>query len=391
MYNFQWNIPTNLLFGKDQINNLPNAMLNAGIDKKKKLLLVYGGGSIKKTGLYDKLKTILSDYEMYELSGVQPNPEIESVRNGVKICREKHIDVIIACGGGSVIDAAKLIAVSVDYKGDPWEIMENQRLIKTALPIIAILTMAASGSEMDRGAVISNNSLNRKLAIGSTLFYPVISICDPTYLYSLSQKQTVAGIADIFSHAMEVYFNDTMGAYLSDRIAEAIMKTCIYCGQVLIKDSQNYEARANMMWTSTQAMNGILRWGRGRVVLPCHGIEHELGAYYNITHGDGLAILMPKWMRYTLNNVTLSQYSTFARNVWDINENDDIIAAEKGIEAFENFLLSLNLPLRLSDVGIENDDLFNVMAENAVINGELSNANVKLNKDDVLNILNMCK
>ena len=385
MDNFQWNIPTNLLFGKNQIDNLPSAIEGLG----KRLLFVYGGGSIKKIGIYDKVKSLLSDYEITELSDIQPNPEIESVREGVRLCRANNIDAIVACGGGSVIDAAKVIAVSVSYDGDPWDIMENQRLIKDGLPIVTILTLAASGSEMARSAVISNNLFHRKLAIGAIPFYPRVSICDPTYLYTLPQKQTSAGIADIFSHAMEMYFNETMGAYLSDRIAEAIMITCVHYGLILMEEPENYEARANIMWAGTQAANGTIRWGRGKVVFPCHGIEHELGAYYDITHGDGLAILMPNWMKYTLNDDTLPQYSAFARNVWNIIENDDRCAAEKGIEAFEGFLKSLYLPSSLSEVGIETEDLFEEMAGNAVVNGGLSNAFVKLDKEDVLHILRM--
>jgi hypothetical protein len=386
MYNFQWNVPTNLYFGKGQICHLGDEVKKLG----RNVLLVYGFKSIKVNGIYDEILKQLKDCSIVELSGIEPNPKIDSVRKGVELCRSNNVDVIVACGGGSVIDASKVIAAGFFYDGDPWDLMLDQKKVNHVLPIISIVTMAASGSEMDRGAVISNMETKQKLAIGSVDFYPRVSICDPQYMFSLPQKQTGAGVVDIFSHAFEIYFNETMGAYLSDYFAEAIMKVCVKCASKVIENPTDYEIRANIMWASTQAMNGVLRWGRGRVILPCHGMEHELGAYYDITHGEGLGIIIPEWMKYVLNIDNVSKFAQYGRNVFELIGEDDEVIAKEAICKTEQFIYDdCKIQNKLADLGISNSVL-EEMSSAAVVNGELLNAYPPLDKNDVKTILMNC-
>ncbi len=383
MNNFTYHVYTDVRFGKDQINNLPELVKSHG----KKVLLVYGGGSIKKNGIYAKIQELLSDCEIFELSGIEPNPKIESVREGVKICKEHQIEVVLAVGGGSVIDASKVIAGGACYDGDAWDLVLDSSKIGKVLPIVTILTLAATGSEMNKNAVISNMATNEKLGTSSHYFKPAASICDPTYLFTLPAKQTAAGTADIMSHVFEQYFQKTETAYLTDRFAESILKTCIKYCPIALKEPDNYEARANLMWASTQALNGLTSAGKGGA-WTCHPIEHELSAFYDITHGVGLAIVTPRWMRYILSEQTVEKFAEYARNVWDIKEEDNWKCANFGIDATEEFFRDCGIPMKLSEVGI--DDLkLEVMAEEAVKFGGLKNAYVALDTKDVLEILKM--
>lgn len=383
MNNFTYHVYTDVRFGKGQINTLPELIKPFG----KKVLLTYGGGSIKRNGIYDKIKELLSDCEIFELSGIEPNPKIESVREGVKICKEKNVEVVLAVGGGSVIDASKVIAAGANYEGDAWDLVEDSRKIGAVLPIVTILTLAATGSEMNKNAVISNMATNEKLGTSSHRFKPMASICDPEYLFTLPVMQTAAGTADIMSHVFEQYFQKTETAYITDRFAEGILKTCIKYCPIALKEPDNYEARANLMWASTQGLNGIASAGKGGA-WTCHPIEHELSAFYDITHGVGLAIVTPRWMRYILNDSTVEKFAEYARNVWDSREEDVWKAANYGIDATEEFFRDCGIPMRLSEVGID-ESKFEVMAEDAVKFGGLEHAYVALDKNDVMAILKM--
>lgn len=383
MNNFIYHVYTDVRFGKDQINTLPELIAPLG----KKVLLVYGGGSIKKNGIYAKIQELLSDCEIYELSGIEPNPKIESVREGVKLCKEHGIEVVLAVGGGSVIDASKVIAAGANYDGDAWDLVTDSKKIGKVLPIVAILTLAATGSEMNKNAVISNMATNEKLGTSSHYFKPAAAICDPTYLFTLPAKQTAAGTADIMSHVFEQYFQKTETAYLTDRFAESILKTCIKYCPIALKEPDNYEARANLMWASTQALNGLASAGKGGA-WTCHPIEHELSAFYDITHGVGLAIVTPRWMRYILSKNTVKKFAEYARNVWDCREEDDWKAANYGIDATEEFFRDCGIPMTLSEVGID-DSKFEAMAEDAVKFGGLERAYVALDKAAVMEILKM--
>ncbi len=386
MNNFTFNIPTDIRFGKDQINCLPEELAKYG----KRVLLVYGGGSIKRSGLYDKIKGLLSDFEVFELAGIEPNPKLKSVEAGSKICKENAVDVILAVGGGSTIDASKHIAASACYEGAPWDLVLDRSLVKKALPVAVVLTICATGSEMNSGAVISNEATHEKLEINTPLLYPKLSICDPTYLYTLPAKQTAAGSVDILSHAMEQYFQPNDEAFITDVLSEAVMKTVVKYARKAIDEPDNYEARSNLMWASTIGLNHLLTVGKGGA-WSVHPIEHVLSAYYDITHGLGLAILTPAWMEYVLSDKTAPRFARFAREVFDVTEEDDMAAAKEGIARVRHFNDSLGMPSKLSDVGI-NEEKFDQMAAEAVRTSGLSaRSYVHLRKEDVRKIFESCK
>ena len=384
MNNFRFNAYTDIRFGKNQVEALPELIAPLG----KKVLMVYGSSSIRKNGLYDKVKALLADFEVFELVGIEPNPKITSVREGVKICKKENIEVVLAVGGGSTIDASKVIAAGANYDGDPWDLVVDNNKIGKVLPVVTVLTLAATGSEMNKNAVISNMETNEKLGTSSHNFIPRASICDPTYLFSLPASQTAAGTADIMSHIFEQYFQHEKRAFITDRFAESLLKACIKYCPIALKEPDNYEARANLMWASTQALNSLLSCGKGGA-WTCHAIEHELSAYYDITHGVGLAIITPRWMRYILNEDTVEKFCEYAKNVWDITEEDPYKCANMAIDATENFFRACGIPMTLKEVGIDESKL-QVMAENAVRRGGLMNAYVSLNVEDVVTILKAC-
>ncbi|MBR6638665.1 MAG: iron-containing alcohol dehydrogenase [Lachnospiraceae bacterium] len=384
MNNFRFHAYTDIRFGKGQVNCLPELLAPYG----RNVLMVYGGGSIKRNGLYDKIKELLADFNVFELGGVEPNPRITSVRNGVAICKKEDIDVVLAVGGGSTIDAAKVMAGGACYDGDPWDLVVDNRKIGKVLPIVTVLTLAATGSEMNKNAVISNIETNEKLGTSSHDFIPQASICDPEYLYSLPAMQTAAGTADIMSHIFEQYFTSHTQAYISNRFAEGLLKTCIKYCPIALKEPDNYEARANLMWASTLALNSLLSAGKG-CAWTCHPIEHELSAYYDITHGVGLAILTPRWMRYILNDNTVDKFCEYGRNVFDITEADPYKCANMAIDATEQFFKDCDIPMTLTEIGID-DSKLELMAEDTIKYNDLDRAYVPLNKADVLNILKAC-
>lgn len=385
MNNFTFCVPTDIRFGRDQIECLPEELKKYG----KRVLLVYGGGSIKRTGLYEKIQSLLKEFEIYELSGIEPNPKLSSVRKGVALCKEHKIDVVLAVGGGSCIDASKHIACGAFYEGDPWDLVLDRSKVTGALPIAVVLTICATGSEMNSGAVISNEETNEKLEINTPLLYPALSICDPTYLYTLPAKQTAAGTVDIMSHVFEQYFQPNDGAYLTDRLAEAVLKTCVHYGPIALKEPENYEARSNLMWSSTVGLNHLLTVGKGGA-WSVHPMEHELSAFYDITHGVGLAILTPAWMRYVLSDETVARFAMYARNVWDIEETDPYRAAQLAIDKTEEFFISLGMSSTLREVGIDHSR-FAEMAEEAVrTSGIASRSYVHLAKEDIVKIFEMC-
>ena len=313
MNNFDYTIPTEIHFGKGQISRLGEEIARLG----KNVLLVYGGGSIKKIGIYGKVIDILKEQgaNVTELSGVEPNPRIESVRRGVELCRDNNVDVILAVGGGSTIDCSKAVAAGVFYDGDAWDIVVDSSKITKALPIVTVLTLSATGSEMNGNAVISNLSTNEKIGLSSDLVRPRASILDPEYTYTVSKKQTAAGTADIMSHVFEIYFTNVKDAFLQARLCEAVLKTCIRYGRAAIDKPDDYEARANLMWASSLALNSLLSYG-AEVAWTVHPMEHELSAFYDITHGEGLAILTPHWMKYCLNDKTVAKFAEYGVNVW---------------------------------------------------------------------------
>lgn len=386
MKNFEFQTPTKILFGEGQVENLPKELAKYG----KNVLLAYGGGSIKRNGIYDKVVGLLKDYQLTvtELAGIEPNPRVESVQRGVELCRENKIDVILAVGGGSTLDCAKVIAAAYYYDGNPWDLTQDRSLIGEALPVATILTMAATGSEMNGGAVITNLETQEKLGTGGPSMKPRVSVLDPTYTYSVPAYQTAAGAADMTSHLIENYFTQNE-AFLQDRVAEGIMQAVIEYAPVALKDPENYEARANLMWSSSLALNGLTGSGKAGA-WSCHPIEHELSAYYDITHGIGLAILTPRWMNYVLNEQTVDKFVAYAENVWKIPASTDKFAtARQGIQALYDCFASWGIPMTLGEVGIDNEKLAEMAAQSVKHSTLATSAYVPLEADDVLKILEM--
>ncbi len=387
MNKFVFNVPTKVYFGENQLANLGKELKKYG----SRVLLVYGGGSIKKAGLYGKVTAEVKDaeLELFELSGIEPNPRVASVNKGAELCRKEHIDVILAVGGGSVIDAAKFIGAGAFYDGDAWDFLTRKARIKNCLPIVTVLTIAATGSEMDAGGVISNPETMEKLAGGHPSMLPRASFLDPANTYTVSPFQTACGAADIISHIFEAYFNLEQDLYMLDCMAEGLMKTVIKFAPVALKEPENYEARANLMWAATWAINGFLDGGK-RQAWSCHPMEHELSAFYGITHGLGLAILTPRWMEYTLDETTVSKFRQFGCNVFDIEKTlEPMEAAKKGIELLSGFFFqTLGLASTLTEIGIDGAN-FEVMAKKACGGGVLPGFK-PLQQKDIEKIFRMC-
>lgn len=387
MNNFIYDIPTRVYFGENQLGHLGKELSKYG----KKVLLVYGGGSIKSTGLYDKVVAEIkkAGLELFECTGIEPNPRVTSVNKGANICKQEKIDVLLAVGGGSTIDATKFIGAATYYDGDAWDIMTRKTKITKSLPIISILTLSATGSEMDPGGVISNMETKDKLAVMHPALFPKVSFLDPTNTYTVNAYQTACGAADILSHIMEVYFNMDQDLYMLDCVMEGLMKTVIKYTPIAIKEPDNYEARANLMWASSWAINGFITGGK-RQAWSCHPMEHELSAIYDITHGLGLAILTPRWLEYTLDNTTVSKFYQFGVNVFDIDKTfAPREVADKSIELLSEFLFeTLGLQSTLTAAGID-DTNFSIMAEKACGGGVLPGFK-PLDQHDIENIFTMC-
>ena len=388
MNNFVYNIPTKVYFGENQLGHLGQELAKFG----KRVLLTYGGGSIKRSGLYDRVLDELrkANLEVYELSGIEPNPRIESVRKGVEICKQKDIDVLLAVGGGSTIDATKFMAAGACVEHDPWEFFgADAKPIERALPIVTILTLSATGSEMDTGGVISNLKTGDKLGRLAPALLPRVSFLDPTLTYTVNKYQTACGAADIMSHILEVYFNTQEDLFMLDCFMEGMLKTVVKYAPIAIAEPENYEARANIMWTSSWAINGFINGGK-RKAWSCHPMEHELSAVYDITHGLGLAILTPRWMKYCLDETTVDKYVQYGVNVFGIDASlDKMEIAKRSIALTEEFLFEkLGLQRTFTEVGIKRED-FAMMAQKACRYGDIKGFKT-LTPKDVEAIFEMC-
>lgn len=387
MQNFDYMTPTRLIFGRDAIAKLPEVMTQFG----KKILLTYGGGSIKKIGLYQKVLEMLKGYDIVELPGIQPNPKYDpSVLDGVRLCKEHNVDVILSVGGGSVLDCSKAIAAGAKYDGDPWDLISYKVKAKAALPIVDILTLAATGSEYDCGGVISrtetNDETNDKIGYIDPLLFPVVSILDPVYTFTVSKKQTAAGIADAMNHTIEQYFVED-STLLNDGFCESMLRSLMTNGRKCLENPEDYTARAEMMLACTYGCNGILALGNSYSGWPCHGIEHALSAYYDITHGEGLAIITPRWMRHILSERTMDRFVKYGINVFGIDPTlpkQEI--AGKAIDATYEFFESINIPMHLREVGID-DSRIDEMAHHIAVNEGLDKAYAPLTEQDIKEIL----
>jgi len=388
MNNFVYDIPTKVYFGENQLGNLGAELSKFG----KKVLLTYGGGSIKQIGLYDKVieEVKKAGLELYELSGIDPNPKISSVRAGAEICKQENIDVLLAVGGGSVLDCAKYIGAAAYYDGDAWDILLKKTPVDKCLPIFTVLTLAATGSEMDAGGVISNPETNDKIGLIFPVMQPKVSFLDPTVTYTVNKFHTACGAVDILSHVIEVYFNMDQDLYMLDYVMEGLMKTVIKFTPVALAEPENYEARANLMWASSWAINGFINGGK-RQAWSCHPIEHELSAFYDITHGLGLAILTPRWLEYTLHENTVSKFYQFGVNVFGIDGSlPQLEVAKRSIDLLKKFFFeTLGLQSTLTGIGID-DRNFEIMAKKAAKLGVTKWAFQPLAAEDIEKILKMC-
>ncbi len=383
MQNFEYCTPTRLIFGKGVIGKLPEVLGAYG----HKVLLTYGGGTIKKIGLYDKVLELLAGFEVTELPGIQPNPKYDpSVLEGVRLCKEKGIEVILSVGGGSVLDCSKAIAAGACYDGDPWDLISYKVKAQKALPIVDILTLAATGSEYDCGGVISRPETNDKIGYIDPLLFPVASFLDPTYTFTVNAWQTAAGIADVMNHILEQYFCED-ATLMNDGFCEAGLKSLMVNGKACLANPSDYKARAEMMFVCTLACNNIMSLGNSGSGWPMHGIEHALSGYYDITHGVGLAIITPRWMKHILSARTLPRFVKYGVNVFGIDPSlPGMEIASMAIAATYDFFASLGIPMHLQDVGIGPDRIAE-MAHHVALNEGLDQAYVPLTEQDIAEIL----
>jgi alcohol dehydrogenase YqhD (iron-dependent ADH family) len=387
MNNFQFHNPTEIVFGTDSLNHLGQSIQKFG---GTNVLLVYGGGSIQKTGIYDRVLHQLREVHIrfIELAGVEPNPRLTTVNKGIALCREHDVDFILAVGGGSVLDAAKAIAVGVPYTGDVWDFLIRKAEITSALPLGTVLTLSATGSEMNGNAVITHWDQKLKKAFGSIHAYPKFSILDPTLTCSVPRDQTGNGIVDIMSHVFEQYFSLTHHTPLQERLCESILQTVIENGELALANPHDLHARANLMLCGTYALNGGMISVGMDTDWASHGIEHEISAIYDIAHGAGLAIVFPNWMTYVYSS-RIDRFVQFALRVWHVNptgKSDEEIAL-LGIQATRDYFNRIGMPATLTSVNID-ESQFDRMAAEAVSFGNIGSFQ-QLDASDVRAILNM--
>ena len=387
MVNFDYQTPTRLIFGRGVVQEkLHDVMEKFG----KRVLITWGGGSIKRSGLYDQVREILKDKEIYELPGIEPNPKYDpSVLEGVRICKEKNIDVILSVGGGSVLDCTKAIAGAACSDADPWDVITMKVPTLKAIPIVDIITLAATGSEYDRGGVISRTDTNDKLAYFSDLVFPAVSFIDPTYTFTLPVRQTLAGVSDCINHIMEQYF---CGEHImmNDAFMEGAIKSLMKNVRIVLEEPENYDARAEIFYATTLGCNGIYSLGNSESGWPMHAIEHALSGHYDINHGEGLAIVTPRWMKHILSEKTLERFVAFGTGVFGIDPAlPEMEIAEKAIQSIHDFYREIGLPMTLREVGIDGSRI-DEMAHHIAVNEGLENAWAPLHEEDIAAILRDC-
>ncbi len=366
MLNFEFKNPTKLIFGKGQLEQLQKEIPQYG----KRVLVTYGGGSIKKIGLYDKVMNLLKsmDLQIFEFGGIEPNPRITTARKAIELCKQEKIEFILAVGGGSVIDCTKLIAAGSKYDGDAWDLVVGKHVTTEVIPFGTVLTLAATGSEMNSGSVITNWETNEKYGWGSPLTFPQFSILDPEHTFSVPLDQTINGVVDMMAHVYELYFHHGKNTPLQDRMCEGVLRTVMENGPKLVKDLHNYEYRETILYCGTIALNGYLRVG----VMgdwASHNIEHAVSGVYDIPHGAGLAIIFPNWMKHVMHE-NVSRFKQFAIEVFHVDpasKTDEEIALA-GIEMNQAFWTSIGAPTRLADFNID-DSKLDLLVERAMVKG----------------------
>ncbi len=334
MFKFEFQNPTKILFGEGRIGDIA-----AEIDKDHRVLITYGGGSIKKNGVLDQVKATLTDYTLFEFSGIEPNPSYETLMKAVELVQKEKIDYILAVGGGSVIDGTKFIAAAVNFQGDPWDLLAKQAAVKSALPFGCILTLPATGSEMNSGAVVTRRSLQTKLPFSNPLLYPQFAVLDPTTTYSLPAVQISNGVVDAFVHVVEQYLTYPVNAKVQDRFAEGLLLTLIEEGPIALQDPQNYDVRANIMWCATLALNGLIGAGVPQD-WATHMIGHELTVMHGLDHAQTLAIVLPSVLTVKKEQKA-AKLLQYAERVWGIVDGDDSERIDKAIEKTRSFFESL--------------------------------------------------
>ena len=355
MNNFSFYSPTKYVFGRGKESLTGDLTKWMG---SKKVLIVYGGGSVVRSGLLARVKSSLdaAGIDYLELGGVQPNPTDDRVYEGIDLCRREGIDGIVAVGGGSAIDTAKAIAGGVPYDGDFWDFFAGKVVMEEALPVGVVLTIPAAGSEGSGNSVITKIDGLHKISLRTeSALRPKFAVMNPELTFTLPPYQTASGIADIMTHIYERYFSNTPEVEVTDRVAEGVLKAIINEAPKVMAEPENYDARANIMWCGTLAHNGVCGTGRQEDWVS-HFMEHELSAVYGVTHGAGLAVIVPAWLTFMVEH-NPGKVAQFARRVWDVVEADDKKAAVEGIERLKNFYRSIGMPVTLKDLGVENPDI----------------------------------
>jgi alcohol dehydrogenase YqhD (iron-dependent ADH family) len=383
--NFRFYSPTEFVFGKDTEQEIGTLLEKQNVNK---VFLHYGGGSIKKTGLYDRVIKSLEDKNIAytTLGGVKPNPVDSLVYEGIKQCKEEQCDFVLAVGGGSVIDSAKAIAAGVKYDGDFWDFYDRKAQVKDTLPVGVILTIPAAGSEGSSATVITKEDGGLKRGMGSNLLRPVFAIINPELTYTLPDWHTAAGIVDMMSHIFERYITKTKDVILTDRLSEATLRSIIEAARIITKDKENYEARATICWAGTIAHNGILGVGREEE-WTTHGLEHELSALYDMTHGAGLAIMFPAYMTYTLDE-DVERYYRLATEVFGVptNHYNKRDVALEGIKKLKTFFKEIGMPVSLKETEAKESDIPKLLEKRKINSGESFGQFKKLTLDDAKRI-----
>jgi NADP-dependent alcohol dehydrogenase len=349
MENFTFFNPTKIEFGTGKEQLIGQHLAEHGI---KKVLLCYGSDRIKRDGLFAVVTKSLTerDVQFVECGGIVSNPVISKVREAIALAREKRVDAILSVGGGSVLDSAKAIAAGIPHKGDVWDLFIGKATIDAALPLFDVLTLAATGSEMNNGAVVTNEDTKEKFAIGSVHIFPKVSIVNPALMKTVSRDYLVYSAADIIAHSIEGYFTAKVQPRFHSRLVEAVINTVIETTETLLANPEDYGARAEFAWASTQALNGLLYAGTSGYGYPNHMIEHSLSALFNVPHGAGLSVVIPAWMKW-YHTRNPDQFERFAKNVFGV------ATAEQGIAALEAWFDKIGTPTRLAQLGITEDDL----------------------------------
>ena len=389
MLNFIYNTPTKIYFGKDTHKEVGKIIKEYGY---KKIMMQYGKSSIKKSGLYDEVVNSLKEngIEFVEMGGVEPNPKVEFVREAVKLAKTENVELILAVGGGSVIDSSKGTALGAKYDGDVWDIFTLKHKPTDALPTACILTHSAAGSEMSMSAVLSDLSSNLKKGCGTELNRCLFSILNPELTYSVSKYQTACGIVDMMTHTLERYFTNLPDTDLTDRVAEGILKSIVDAGLVAVENPTDYNARATLMWGSSLAHNGLTSCGRENY-LAVHQLEHAIsGVFDEVAHGAGLAVLYPAWAKYVYK-YNPKRFAQIARRVWGVTQDgDDETIALLGIEKMQEFFIKIGMPSRLKDFNITSESIDKFVNLTTANGTKIVKSYIPLGEKEIKDIFTLC-